>query len=285
MTTLVAHNAFQEISLPQGTVRYSDQGTGPTLVFIHGLLANSQLWSSVISHLHSHFRCLALDLPLGAHEIPLQANVDLSPSGVAQLIADFLAALDLHEVTLIGNDTGGALCQLVIAHYPERINRLVLTNCDAFEQFFPPLVSPFHYGAQILGIQFANLLAALLRARWAQRIFMATLTHRRLSHAELDAFFRPLLHQSFVRRDMTRFLQAVSSRSTLEAAQTFSRFTYPVLLVWGKDDPFFSPRLAIRLQQAFPDARLIHLSHARAFVPLDQPEALAHHILEFVPVS
>jgi pimeloyl-ACP methyl ester carboxylesterase len=222
---------------------------------------------------------------LGAHEIPLQENVDLSPLGVAQLIADFLAALDLHEVTLIGNDTGGALCQLVIAHHPERINRLVLTNCDAFEQFFPPLVSPFHYGAQILGLQFANLLASLLRARWAQRIFMAVLTHCRLSEAELDAFFRPLLQQSFVRHDMTRFLRAVSRRWTLEAAETFPRFLHPVLLVWGKDDPFFSRRLAVRLQQAFPDARLIQLSHARAFVPLDQPEALAQHIMEFVPVA
>ena len=284
MTTFVTHNAFQEVSLPQGTVRYTDQGTGPTLVFIHGLLANSQLWSSVISHLHLHFRCLALDLPLGSHEIPLHADADLSPSGVARLIADFLVALDLHEVTLIGNDTGGALCQLVIAHYPERINRLVLTNCDAFEQFFPPLVSPFHYGAQLLGIQFANLLAWVLRARWAQRRFMAALTYCRLSQTELDAFFRPLRDQSFVRRDVTRFLRTVSRHATLDAAQTFSRFLHPVLLVWGKNDPFFSPRLAIRLQQAFPDARLIHLSHARAFVPLDQPEILAQQILEFVLV-
>jgi pimeloyl-ACP methyl ester carboxylesterase len=285
MTTLITHNAFREISLPQGTVRYSDQGTGPALVFIHGLLANSQLWSPVISHLRSHFRCLAPDLPLGAHEIPLQENADLSPSGVARLIADFLEALDLHEVTLIGNDTGGALSQLVIAHYSGRITRLVLTNCDAFEQFFPPLVSPFHYGAQLLGIQFANLLATLLRTRWAQRRFMAVLTHRRLSQTDLDAFFSPLQHQSFVRRDMTSFLQAVSKNSTLEAAQTFSRFAHPVLLLWGKDDPFFPLRLATRLQQAFPDARLIQISHARAFVPLDQPEALAQHIMEFVPVS
>jgi pimeloyl-ACP methyl ester carboxylesterase len=285
MTTLASRNAFKEVLLPQGTVRYSDQGTGPALVFIHGLLANSHVWSPVISYLHSHFRCLALDLPLGAHEIPLQANVDLSPSGVARLIANFLEALDLHEVTLIGNDTGGALCQLVIAHHPERINRLVLTNCDAFEQFFPPLVSPFHYGAQILGVQFANLLAWLLRARWAQRMFMAALAHRRLSEAELDAIFGPLLHQSFVRRDMTRFLQAVSKRWTLEAAETFSRFLHPVLLVWGKDDLFFSSRLAVRLQQAFPEARLLHLAHARTFVSLDQPEALAQHIIEFVPVA
>jgi pimeloyl-ACP methyl ester carboxylesterase len=284
MTTLAAHNAFQEVSLPQGTIRYSDQGSGPALVFIHGLLANSQVWNLVISHLHSHYRCLAPDLPLGSHEIPLQAGVDLSPFGVAQIIADFLAALDLHDVTLIGNDTGGALCQLVIAHHPERINHLVLTNCDAFEQFFPPLVSPFHYGAQILGIRFANLLAALLRARWGQRAFMAALTHRRLSQQELDAIFRPLLQHPFVRRDMTRFLRALSKQATLEAAQTFSRFHHPVLLLWGKDDPFFPVRLAIRLQQAFPDARLIQLSHARAFVPLDQPEVLARHIMEFVSV-
>lgn len=282
MTSLIVRRTFQEVSLPQGTVRYADQGAGPVLVFLHGLLANSLLWSSVISHLHSHFRCLAPDLPLGAHELALHQDADLSPSGVAQLVADFLAALDLHDVTLIGNDTGGAICQLVIAHHPERISRLVLTNCDAFEHFFPPLVSPFQYGAQILGIQFANLLAWMLRARSAQRLFMATLTHRRLKQEELDAFFYPLLHLSFVRRDLTRFLQAVSRRSTLQAAQTFSRFAHPVLLVWGKDDPFFSSRLAIRLQQAFQDARLIHLSHARAFVPLDQPEALAQQITAFV---
>src|SRR6266851_9025152 len=233
MATVSPLGAILEVSLPQGTVRYSDQGTGPTLVFLHGLLANRLLWGRVIPCLVSHFRCIAPDLPLGAHSHPFHPDADLSPLGVAHLVADFLEALDLHEVTLIGNDTGGALCQLVIAHHPQRITRLVLTNCDAFEHFFPPLVSPFHYGAQMLGIQFANLLAWMLRMRWAQRRFMAVLTHRRLSQAELDTFFRPLLDQPFVRRDMTRFLRAVSGRWTLEAAQTFSHFLHPVLLVWG----------------------------------------------------
>lgn len=283
MNTLLAKSTFHEIELPQGRLRYFDQGTGPTLVFLHGLLASSQIWSSVASHLSSHFRCLAPDLPLGAHSLPLNPDADLTPPGVARLVADFLNALDLHEVTLIGNDTGGAICQLVIAQYPERITRLVLTNCDAFEQFFPPLVSPFHYGAQFLGIRFANLLAWLVRTRFAQRRFMAVLAHRRLSLAELDTFFHPLLHLPFVRRDITRFLRAVSRQFTLEAARTFSRFTRPVLLIWGKDDPFFPMRLAIRLQQAFPDVRLIQLAHSRAFIPLDQPEKLAQHIAEFVP--
>ena len=282
MVTADPLDTFQEVSLPQGTVRYYDQGTGPTLVFIHGLLANSLLWSRVILQLVSRFRCIAPDLPLGAHSHPMQPDADLSPLGVAHLVADVLEALDLQEVTLIGNDTGGALCQLVITHHPERISRLVLTNCDAFDHFFPPLVSPFSFGARVFGIQFANFLAWVLHARSAQRVFMAALAHRRPGAGELDAMFSPLLHQPGVRSDMTRFLRAVSNRYTLEAAQHFSSFHHPVLLVWGRDDPFFSVRLAVRLQQAFPDARLVRLSHSRAFVPVDQPEVLAQQIAEFV---
>jgi pimeloyl-ACP methyl ester carboxylesterase len=282
MVTTASLSALEEVSLPQGTVRYYDQGTGPTLVFVHGLLANRLIWSRVIPQLVSHFRCIAPDLPLGAHSHSLYPDADLSPLGVAHLVADFLEALDLHEVTLIGNDTGGAICQLVIAHHPERIGRLVLTNCDAFEQFFPPLVSPFHYGARVFGRGFANFLAWILHARSAQRLFVATLAHRRLELEELDAFFHPLLHLPAARRDMTRFLQAVSNRYTLEAARCFSGFGHPVLLLWGKDDPFFSERLARRLQQAFPDARLHFLSHCRAFVPVDQPEVVAQQITEFV---
>lgn len=282
MATAFSPDAIQEVSLPQGTVRYSDRGTGPALVFVHGLLANHLLWSRVIPPLVSHFRCIAPDLPLGAHSYPMHPDADLSPLGVAHLVAAFLEVLDLHEVTLIGNDTGGAICQLVIAHYPERISRLVLTNCDAFEQFFPPLVSPFHYGARVFGRGFANVLAWVLRARSAQRLFVAALAHRRPELAELDAFFHPLLHLAEARSDMTRFLQAVSNRYTLEAARCFAGFGHPVLLLWGKDDPFFSERLAKRLQQAFPDARLHFLSHCRAFVPVDQPEVFARRITEFV---
>jgi pimeloyl-ACP methyl ester carboxylesterase len=282
MATAVPPGAIQELSLPQGKVSYFDQGTGPTLFFVHGLLANHLLWNRVMPPLVSHFRCIAPDLPLGAHSHPFPPDADLSPAGIARLIADFLAALDLQEVTLIGNDTGGALCQLVIAHFPERISRLVLTNCDAFEQFFPPLVSPFQYGARVWGLGFANALAFILRARSAQRLFVATLAHRRLELEELDAFFHPLLHLPGVRRDMIRFLQAVSNRYTLEAARRFSGFGHPVLLLWGNDDPFFSQRLVRRIKQAFPDARLHLLSHCRAFVPIDQPEVLAQHLTEFV---
>jgi pimeloyl-ACP methyl ester carboxylesterase len=284
MATLVSTD-LQEVSLPQGVVRYSDQGTGPTLVFIHGIFVNSLIWRQVIPLLSEHFRCIAPDLPLGAHTVPLRPEADLSPLGVAHLVADFLTALNLQDVTLVGNDTGGAICQLVIAHYPERITRLVLTNCDAFEAFFPLLVSPFHYGAQFFGTRFADFLAWLFHARFAQRLLVATVSLRHPDLVILDSYFTPFHNDKGIRRDLTKFLRAVSNRYTKEAARTFPGFQFPVLLVWGKRDIFFSSDLARRLQQAFPDATLEFVSQSRAFVPEDQPEFLAQRIMEFVNES
>ena len=282
MTTTASLGTLQDISLPQGTIRYLDQGTGPTLVFIHGLLANSAIWGRLIPRLTTQFRCIAPDLPLGAHSLPMPADADLTPPGVAQLIADFLAALDLHDVTLVGNDTGGALCQIVIAQHPERVTRLILANCDAFEQFFPPLVSPFHYGARFFGIGFANFLAWTLHAQRVRRLFMGALSHRGIGPDELSAAFQPLMQLPGIRRDMTRFLRSVSKRHTLQAARAFPSFQKSVLLVWGKDDIFFSAQLATRLQQAFPNATLKFVPGSRAFIQLDQPEIFAQQITEFV---
>jgi pimeloyl-ACP methyl ester carboxylesterase len=278
-------DAYREVSLSQGTIRYRDEGEGPTLVFIHGILVNGALWNAVIPQLSGRFRCVVPDLPLGAHSIPVRRDADLSPRGVAQLVADFLEALDLRDVTLVGNDTGGAICQLTIARHPQRIARLVLTNCDAYEAFFPPLLRPFQWGARLLGVRFADLLVWMFRSRWAQRALMRTVAHHRPDGAELDGYFIPPARNRGVRRDLARFLRAVSNRYTLEAARTFPNFRRPVMIVWGEDDLFFSARNARRLQRAFPDAALEFLPRARAFVPVDQPEALARRIAEFVHAS
>ena len=101
-----------EVTLPQGTISYRERGTGDPIVFVHGALVNADLWRKVVPELAKDFRCIAPDLPLGSHERAMPADADLSPPGVAKLIADFLAALDLDNVTLVGNDTGGAICQV-----------------------------------------------------------------------------------------------------------------------------------------------------------------------------
>ena len=125
--------------LPQGTIRYRERGNGEPIVFVHGLLVNGDLWRKVVPTLAKDFRCITPDWPLGSHEVPMNPDADLTPTGLAKLVADFLAALELENVTLVGNDTGGALSQIVVTEHPERIARLVLTPCDAFEVFPPRL--------------------------------------------------------------------------------------------------------------------------------------------------
>lgn len=272
----------QTLTLGERTIEYHDIGSGPVLVFVHGILVNSGLWRDVIAELTPHFRCIAPNLPLGAHRIAMPPNSDQSPLGVAQLIADLIAALDLNDVTLVGNDTGGALCQLVITRHPARITRLVLTNCDAFEAFFPAVFSFFSIGPRLIGQRFADGIAWLLRFRFAQRLLFATVSRRRMSTADLDATFTPFLENAAIRRDVTRFLAQVTNRLTLDAARHFAQFTHPVLLVWAQNDLLFTRGLARRLQAAFPNATLEFITHSRAFVPQDQPGLLAHHIAAFV---
>lgn len=272
----------RSVQLAQGAISYRDLGTGPTLLFVHGLLANGTLWRDVVPLLAGNFRCIVPDLPLGGHSVAMNPEADLTPSGMAQLVADVMDVLDLHDVTLIGNDTGGAICQIVVARHPQRLASLVLTNCDAYEAFFPWLISPFHYGARLFGERFTTVLAWALRYRPAQRLFLWTVARRRMDEATLDAYFASFVRDTGVRRDTARFLAAVSNRYTLEAARSFPSFRRPVLLIWGKDDVFFPSRLAHRLQRDFPDARLEFVSRSRAFVPEDRPDALANLIAGFV---
>ena len=275
----------REVRLRRGLIRYRDVGSGPTLVFVHGLLANGVLWRDVVSWLSERFRCVVPDLPLGGHAVPMGDGVDLSPRGVARLVAEFIDALDLRDVTLVGNDTGGAICQLVVTEHPERIGRLVLTNCDAYEAFLPWPLRPFQYGPRLLGRRFVDLVAWTLKARAAQRLLLKLVAKRRMGEATLDAYFGDLIRNAGVRGDVTRFLRQISNRYTLDAARRFPGFRRPVLISWGEDDPFFSSRYARRLERDFPDARLKYLPNSRAFVPEDQPAALAWCIKEFVPAG
>ena len=271
----------REIRLGRGVIRYREVGEGPAILFVHGILANGTLWREVVPPLSGAFRCIVPDLPLGGHEAPMGPDVDLGPGGVARMVADLMEALELRDVTLVGNDTGGAICQIVVAEHPGRVGRLVLTNCDAYELFFPPLLAPFQYGARLFGGRFVDLVALVLRARVAQRALLKTVAARRMDEATLEAYFAPLIREAGVRRDLARFLASVSNRHTLEAARRFPEFRRPVLIAWGEDDPLFSVRLAGRLHRDFPDSRLELVDRSRAFVPEDRPGRLAQLIADF----
>jgi pimeloyl-ACP methyl ester carboxylesterase len=270
-----------ELNLPQGTVHYRDSGAGPPVVFLHGLLVDGRLWRKVTPLLDRDHRSIVPDLPLGSHRIALKPDADVTPAGVAQLVGDLLAALDLTDVTLVGNDTGGAISQLVALDHGERLGRLVLTNCDCFEVFPPKEFVPMVRAAKVPGALYAAMLP--MRSAKARRMPMAygALAHDlpdELTRDWIDAF----LDDGDVRADAVRFMRAVDKAVTLDAAARLPGLRIPSLVAWGQDDRFFSPEMGRRLANTLPDSRLAPVEGARTLVPEDAPEVLADLIRGFV---
>jgi pimeloyl-ACP methyl ester carboxylesterase len=265
------------VELPQGTVRVYEQGEGPVLLFVHGLLVNHTLWDLVIERLSATHRCVAVDLPLGAHPKPMRPDADVSPKGVAAMIAGVMDELDLKDVVLVGNDTGGALCQLVVAHHPERLAGLVLTTCDAYEHFPPPRLKPL-----ILLGKAPRLTDVLLRTgRFApvRDGLIAPVNKRRDAHRS-QGWVEPLRDPG-IRRDVARFLAKVDAKDTVAAAPALKSFGRPALVVWTRKDFFFPLEDGERLAKDL-DAQLEVLDDTRTFISLDQPEKLAELIESFV---
>jgi pimeloyl-ACP methyl ester carboxylesterase len=271
----------KEVQLPQGTVRYRERGTGEPIVFVHGALVNADLWRKVVPELAKDFRCIAPDWPLGSHTVAMNAEADLSPSGNAQLIADFLDALGLDSVTLVANDTGGALCQLLVTRRPERVGRLVLTNCDAYENFPPRIFAFLFYGAKVPG--FLRALAQPMRFAPMRKLPIAFgwLSKRGIPDDISGAWLRPALEDAGVRRDATKLLKGVHKSELIEASEHFKDFDKPVLLAWGTEKDFFRVKDAERLARDFPNARLEKIDDSYTYVSEDQPERLSKLIAEF----
>jgi pimeloyl-ACP methyl ester carboxylesterase len=286
-TTTIASSSLSdaplhELRLAHGVIRYRELGSGEPIVLVHGLLTNGLLWSEVAPELARDHRVIVPDWPLGSHQPAQDPDADLTPPGLAQTIAGFLEALDLTDVTLVGNDTGGALCQLVAVAHPERIGRLVLTPCDAYENFLPPMFRPLQIAARVPGAVW--LIANALRPRFAQRLPLAFgwLSKRALNPELADAFMAPVLGDRRVRRDVAAILRGIDKRYTLQAAERFESFEKPVLIAWAPEDRFFKFAHAERLAASFPDARLKRIEDSYTFVSIDQPARTAELINSFV---
>jgi pimeloyl-ACP methyl ester carboxylesterase len=271
-----------EIELGGGRLRYQEVGSGPPVVFVHGLLVNGGLWRKVVPLVAgAGHRCLTPDWPLGAHSIPVP-GADLSPPGVAALIAEFLEALDLRDVTLIANDTGGAITQLVMADHPERIGRVVLTPCDSFEAFFPSVFAPLPRFVRIPGATWLLVQALRLRAFHRLPMTFGWVAKRPVPADVVDTYLLPSRRSAAIRADLRRFVSAVHNRHTLAAAERLGSFSRPVLLAWAREDKLFPLSLARRLAAVLPDARLELIDDSYTFVPEDQPQVLGRLVVNFL---
>ena len=266
-----------EIQLSQGVVRYREQGTGTPIVLIHGLLVNGNVWDRLVPLLARHGRCIVPDLPLGSHSLPMNKEADLSAPGIARLIAEFMDRLELEDVTLVGNDTGGALCQLVAADHRERLGRLVLTTCDAFENFPPPAVRPLLTALKLPGALAATSVLGRVRAVRGAAFKAMPLTMKPIPDEQVKSWVAPLADKR-IRADLAKVVRGIDPAVTVAAAERLRDFDRPALIAWGAEDRFFPFSDAERLAATLPNARLERIPNARAFVQLDAPERLAEMI-------
>jgi pimeloyl-ACP methyl ester carboxylesterase len=274
---------MSEVKIPQGTIRYRESGSGPAIVFVHGLLVDGRLWRKVTPLLEDRFRCIVPDLPLGSHLEPMNRDADLSPPGLARILAGFLEALDLDGLTLVGNDTGGAISQITAANHPERIGRLVLTNCDAFENFLPPAFRPLQWAARVPGMLTGVMQGMRLAPMRRLPIAFGWLIKRDFGGAPTRDWVDPFLSDRAIRRDAVKVLKGIDPKYTLEAAEKLRDFDRPTLLAWAVEDRFFKLSFAERLTETIPGAKLEKIEDSYTFVSEDQPEHLAELIGFFAP--
>ena len=266
------------IELSHGTLHYRESGAGAPVVFLHGYLMGAGLWDPVVRLLDGEFRCLVPELPFGAHPAPLQPGADLTAAGLGHLVADFLGELDLRDVTLVGNDSGAAIAQVVAARHPGRLAGLVLATGDAFDNFppkpFRPLIAAARAGA-LTGM------IAMLKARPARSLPTAYgwLTHGDLPHDLIDEWVGAYFADKGVRRDLRRLTATLGDDDFMnQIATELAAFTKPALLAWAADDRFFPVEHARRLAAILPHAQLEVIADSRTWVMLDQPERTAELI-------
>ena len=279
---------MNEVELSAGTVAYQDTGgDGPTVVLLHGMLMDASLWEEVVADLSADHRCVAPTLPFGAHRHPVHADADLSLPGIASLVRELLERLDLRDVTLVGNDTGGALVQLLMVGGDARVGRVVLASCEAFDNLPPGLTGRTLALTGRLPPRLFGLFMQQMRLRPVRRLPAAFGWLTMKGDAATARWIRPVLTQPGVRRDTVRVLRSIAAdrQMLVRAAESLPDFTGPALIVWARQDRVMPPEHGRRLAGLLPRARLVEVDDSYTLIPLDQPARLAQAIREFTLVS
>jgi pimeloyl-ACP methyl ester carboxylesterase len=278
------------VTIPAGTLHYRTAGpatsTTPPVVFVHGFLVDSRLWDGVADRLAaSGIRSYLVDWPLGSHRTPMLPDADLTPTGVARMINDVLDTLGLDDVTLVGNDTGGAICHLLLATDSRRIGRVVLTNCDAFENFPPKVFLPLFQAAK--RPRLTAILLAPMRLRLLRHSPLAFgLLMRRPHDPDLTRhWLTPAMTDRRIRHDIARFARGLDRNALLAASPRLRDFNGPARIIWGTADRCFTLTTAQRLAAAFANGELIEVPDVSTFVPVDEPGAVTDAVLTTSPTA
>lgn len=269
------------IDLPAGPVEYRELGSGRPVVFVHGALVNHLHWRKVAEELSQHYRCIFPTLPLGAHSRPMERKADLSLLGLSDLLDGFLEALGLEDVTLVGNDTGGGICQMMTAYHPDRVGSVVLLPADAFHNAPPPIFVYLHLGGFVPG--FCYVLSQAARLKLVRNLPLAYGgLSKVVDHPVVDQYLAPMQTDRGVRRDLAKVLRGITPTALVTAARHFRAYERPVLLLWGLEKQLFPLSDAQQLADLYPKSQLETIEGARGFAAEDKPAEVSAAIRRFL---
>lgn len=274
---------MQRVTLSSGAIEYDERGEGPPVVLLHGLLMDHTVWDSVLPLLPDGFRYVRPVLPLGAHREPMAADADLTINGQVRIVADFLDALDLDDVTLVHSDWGGALF-LTARGRDSRVTRQVLLPCEAFDNFPPGL--PGKMAALAVRLPGGMTMAARqLRVRWMRRLppLFGQMAAQPLADDLVHRWTESLLRDPAIRRDVITYGRTKFDKQTLiRDTEALANFHGDVLVLWSPDNKVMPKDHGVKLANIFPNARYSEIRGAYVLSMLDQPELVASHLSEFL---
>jgi pimeloyl-ACP methyl ester carboxylesterase len=262
------------VKTASGNIGYVERGSGPVALFVHGVLLNGWFWRHQLEEFSDIRRCIAIDL-LAHGSTEISADQDVSVTANARMLAEFLDALKIEQVDLVGNDSGGGICQIFAALYPERVRSITLTNCDVHDNWPPEGFKPFIKMVANGGL--ADALTGMLKDknvyRSPQALGLAYEQPEAVSDETIDTYLRPHIRNKQRTRDLERFVGAFDNVHTVSIEPKLRALKAPALIVWGDDDVFFSVKWSQWLENTFRGAnRRVVLKGARIFFPEERPK-------------
>jgi len=276
----VTQDNFQTVQTPSGHIAWVEHGSGPVALFVHGVLLNKHLWRRQLAALGDMRRCIALDL-LAHGDTEIDPAQDVSVTANAGMIAEFLDALGIDQVDLVGNDSGGGIAQIFAATHPARVRSLTLTDCDAHDNWPPEAFKPFLAMAAAGGLRGAldAMLADKAVYRSEQALGPAYEDAKAVSDATIETYLRPHVRNAQRTRDLERFLAAFDPLHTLRIEAGLRTLHAPTLIAWGTDDVYFDVAWSNWLADTIPGTRRrVEFDGARIFFPEERADAFNHEL-------
>jgi pimeloyl-ACP methyl ester carboxylesterase len=271
-----------EVQLSAGPIEYADSGgDGPVLVFLHGVVMSGTVFDRVVADLAADHRCVVPTLPLGSHRRPMHPDADLSLEGFGRLVGELLDRLELRDATLVQNDHAAGLA--LAADRPERVARLVISSCEAFENYPPGLPGKnLRLLARLPGGLYPAMQLMRIRALRRLPIALGWMAKRPIPHDVTDAWFEPIQTQRAIRRDLAKYARGARKQQMLDLMNRLASFDRPTLVIWATEDRVMPPEHGRRLAQLLPNAGLVEVADSYTLIPLDQPAEFARHVRQFV---